>query len=176
MVVFFPGQLWLHVSQPAGGAESALRTVTVGGESGTAVWAVDASGKLHRRQEVTHVFPEGSSWQQAATGVRSASATAGGRTGREGELWAVLESAVSQTLVGGIVTVLQTVGGVALDVAGAAAGAAAGTTGGDPEESGGVARGVLARRSGITPDTPLGTGWDIAIGVRNVGSKSISLS
>ena len=30
----------------------------------------------------------------------------------------------------------------------------------------GPANGVIAKMTGITPDHPTGTGWDIAIGVR----------
>ena len=56
------------------------------------------------------------------------------------ELWAVLDSVSPATLVGGIVTALQ---------------------------GGGGAKGILARRGGITPDNPLGTGWDISAGVIN---------
>ena len=72
--------------------------------------------------------------------VRSISA------GASGELWAVLESATPATLVDGIMTAL------------------AGVNVG----SGDSAKGVIARRSGVTPSNPLGTGWDVAIGVRRL--------
>ncbi len=160
------GQLWLHVPQPAGGADFALRLASVGVDGGGSVWAVDAGNRLHRRQEVTHVFPEGSAWTQVATGVRAISASASGARG-QGELWAVLESATAAISVSGIVTALQVVGGVALDVA-SGVGGGGGGGGVDDSGGGGVARGVLARRSGITPDCPLGTGWDIAIGVSHI--------
>lgn len=54
-------------------------------------------------------------------------------------LWAVMDSVSSTSIVDGLVTALQ---------------------------GGSGFRGVLARRSGITPGNRAGTGWDIAIGVR----------
>ena len=84
------------------------------------------------------VFPEGTSWQQVASDVVAISS--GG-----GELWAVLESATATTLVSGIVSAIQ--GGVT------------GAT------AMGGAKGVLARRSGMTPNNPSGTGWDVSVGV-----------
>ncbi len=92
---------------------------------------------------------EGTSWLQVATGVRTISAC-------HKELWCVLEHA-SPSLFGLIPAALQQ----------AAAGAAAAATGGILASGpSATARGILAKRSGITPDSPAGIGWDVAIGVK----------
>ena len=146
------GQHWLQVQPPQNGPDSGLRYISVGGLNGTLVWAIDGAQRLYLRQEVTHVFPEGTSWLFVTGDVRAISA---GST--HGELWAVLESATPANLVDGLVTAL-------VGSTGASGGAATGRTDG--------VRGVLARRSGVTPSNPTGTGWDIAIGG---GWKDVSI-
>ena len=116
------------------------------------VWALDSINRLYLRQEVTSVFPEGTSWLLVASSgqVRSISAHAN-------ELWAVLDSvSPGSAVVSGLVTAL------------------AGGGGGSGGTVVGNARGVLVRRSGVTPNEPKGTGWDIAIGVRLVFSPDVN--
>ena len=125
------------------------RSISVGGPN--RVWALDSVNRLYLRQEVTSVFPEGTSWLQVASSgqVRSISAHAN-------ELWAVLDSvSPGSAVVSGLVTVLA---------------------GGSSSGGGAIvgnARGVLVRRSGVTPNDAKGMGWDIAIGVRLIVSVNI---
>lgn len=131
------GQFWLQVHRPqtfGTDAKNGLKTISVGGVH--LVWALDGCGRLFLRQEVTKVFPEGTNWLHVANDIKSISAS-------NNELWAVLESASSSTVVGGLVTALVGVNTSAVM----------------------SLKGVLARRSGVTPNNPMGTGWDIAAGV-----------
>ena len=69
-----------------------------------------------------------------------------------GELWAVLDRVVPDSVIPGLVDVLVGPG----SIPGTA------TSGLSLASN---ARGVLARRSGVTPELVTGTGWDIALGV-----------
>jgi tectonin beta-propeller repeat-containing protein 1 len=51
------GDSWAGVEPPSG---CQLKRISVGL---TGVWALDNSGKLYVRKEVTRVFPEGTHWQ-----------------------------------------------------------------------------------------------------------------
>ena len=69
-----------------------------------------------------------------------------------GELWAVLDRVVPDSVIPGLVDVLV----------------GPGSNPGAPNSGlqlASNARGVLARRSGVTPEQVAGTGWDIALGV-----------
>ncbi len=132
-----------------------LRSVSIGGPSGTQVWALDNGNRLYIRKEVTVVFPEGAAWHQVATDVKSISAS------ESGELWAVLDRVAPDSVVVGLVGAL--VGGAA-----AAAGADQAVAGMASD-----ARGVLVRRSGMTPGRVMGTGWDIALGVSHINLTSL---
>ena len=69
-----------------------------------------------------------------------------------GELWAVLDRVVPDSVIPGLVDVLV----------------GPGSNPGAPNSGlqlAANARGVLARRSGVTPEQVAGTGWDIALGV-----------
>jgi hypothetical protein len=133
----------LQIPQTNSAPEARLRSVSLGGSSATRVWAVDVSNRLYLRKEVTVVFPEGTVWEQVATDVKSISAS------ETGELWAVLDRVTPDSVVTGLVDALV------------GTGSPASSTMAD-------ARGVLVRRSGITPGHPTGTGWDIALGVSDM--------
>ena len=51
------GQLWIQVHPPSG--SSGLKSVS-GGDS--SLWGLETSGRLWYRQEISPVFPEGTSW------------------------------------------------------------------------------------------------------------------
>ena len=75
-----------------------------------------------------------------------------------GELWAVLDRVVPDSVIpAALVDVLVGPGG-SIPGAPSAAGL-------QPAAN---ARGVLARRSGVTPEQVAGTGWDIALGVSRI--------
>ena len=75
-----------------------------------------------------------------------------------GELWAVLDRVVPDSVIpAALVDVLV---GPGSGIPGAP-----GAAGLQPAAN---ARGVLARRSGVTPEQVAGTGWDIALGVSRI--------
>ena len=74
-----------------------------------------------------------------------------------GELWAVLDRVVPDSVIpAALVDVLVGPGSGVPGAPGAGLQPAAN------------ARGVLARRSGVTPEQVAGTGWDIALGVSRI--------
>ena len=92
------GQLWIQVHLPLG--NSPMKSVS-GGDS--AFWALDVTGKLWYRQEVTPVFPEGTSWTSVPNVPASLNAFTGGDvraiSASGDELWAILDN-VSASYLG----------------------------------------------------------------------------
>ena len=79
-----------------------------------------------------------------------------------GELWAVLDRVVPDSVIPGLVDVLV----------------GPGSNPGAPNSGlqlASNARGVLARRSGVTPEQVAGTGWDIALGVSQMKQFQVPL-
>ena len=163
------GQIWMPVKAPITSGE--LKSLT-GGD--TSLWALDHGGKLWYREEVSPVFPEGTSWTavpcvpappNAFTGGMVRSISASGE-----ELWAVLDG-VSMSPLGSspAANALMSAMGSSSHALGTVASAAINVAG---YGHGGPVNGVLVRRSGITPGAPLGTGWEIVIGG---GWKDISI-
>ena len=156
------GQLWLQVHLPLG--NSPMKSVS-GGDS--AFWALDVTGKLWYRQEVTPVFPEGTSWTSVPGVPASPNAFSGGDvraiSASGEELWAILDN-VSASYLGSspAATALVSAMGSSAYALGSVASAAINAAG---YGHGGTVNGVIVRRSGITSATPMGVGWEVVIGV-----------
>ena len=154
------GQIWIQAHAPVSSGE--IKLVSGGDES---LWALDHGGKIWYRQEVSPVFPEGVSWVQVPCVPASPNAFSGGEvrdiSASGDELWAILDrvslsplgsSPAANALVSAMGSSAYLLGGVA-SVAINAAG------------YGTPVNGVVVRRSGITPGSPMGTGWEVVIGV-----------
>ena len=159
------GQLWIQVHPPLG-----CRLKAVSGNN-NALFGLDDNGRLWYRQEITPVFPEGTSWSSVPCHPASANAFSGGEVrsisaSGEGDLWAILDNisplplgtspaaaALASSAMGSSVLALGNVASAAINAAGYG--------------TGGPVHGVLARRAGITPGAPLGAGWEVVIGVSN---------
>ena len=157
------GQLWLQVHAPLG---SRLKSVS---GNDNAMFGLDDYGKLWYRNEITPVFPEGTSWTSVPCQPASPNAFSGGEirsisASGKNELWAVLDnisplplgsspaaSALAASAMGSSVLAIGNVASAAISAAGY------GTAS--------PVHGVLARRAGITPGCPLGAGWEVVIGV-----------
>ena len=156
------GQLWLQVHLPLG--NSPMKSAS-GGDS--AFWALDVTGKLWYRQEVTPVFPEGTSWTSVPGVPGSPNAFSGGDvraiSASGEELWAILDN-VSASYLGSspAATALVSAMGSSAYALGSVASAAINAAG---YGHGGTVNGVIVRRSGITSAAPMGVGWEVVIGV-----------
>ena len=156
------GQLWLQVHLPMG--NSPFKSVT-GGDS--AFWALDVTGKLWYRQEVTPVFPEGTSWTSVPGVPSTPNAFSGAGdikaiSASGEELWAILDN-VSTSYLGSspAANALVSAMGSSAYALGSVASAAINAAG---YGHGGIVNGVIVRRSGITSSNPMGVGWEVVIG------------
>ena len=150
------GQIWLQMHPPSG---TKLKTLSAGSNT---LWALDVNDKLYQRQEITPVFPEGTSWHQvpivSSTNDFGPGATVRSISATGKELWGVLDNVT--LIFGGMLwnSVPSAVGGIV------ATGAT--TIANQYYGNGGPTNGVLARLRGITTTEPTGAGWDIVIGVK----------
>ena len=155
------GQLWLQIHPPYG---IPLKSVAGGDDS---LWGQDVNGKLWCRQEVTVVFPEGTSWAGVPCVPSSPNAFTGGEVrsiSASGEdLWAILDN-VSASPLGSspAANALVSAMGTSAYALGSVASAAINAAG---YGHGGPVNGVVVRRTGVTKGSPLGAGWEIVIGV-----------
>lgn len=164
------GQFWLQVHAPVTSGE--LKSIS-GGDN--ALWALDHGGKLWYRQDISPVFPEGTSWTHVPCVPSSPNAFTGSVEVREisascDELWAILDH-VSLSPLGSspAANALVSAMGASAHTLGTVASAAINAAG---YSQGGPVSGVVVRRSGITPGCHLGTGWEIVIGG---GWKDVSI-